>query len=426
MGQGVAAINHILPVEFTETLKKLEDTCLVRKIDEVKRIFLKDFGDTPENLFAEFNYEPVAAASLAQVFRATTKEGDDVAVKIQYIDLQKRFRGDCNTILIINEIVAFFHKNYNFGWIVRDLRKSLEMELDFIHEAENSYRCADDLKSFNYVHIPKVYKELSGTRILTAEFIDNACKVTDMQELKKMKINLKELDKKLFEVFAYQIFTTGFVHADPHPGNIFVRKIKGKLQIVLLDHGLYETVEKGVRNDLCCFWEAIVLRDYDLMKVYSDKLSVSDHKRFAEILLQKPLDVNKFSFATRYTEEEVNYMKKMASEHFDIIMRVLKEMPRNLLFVVRNINTVRAIAKEHGDLLNRPKIMARFAISTFMSSGGSFFSYARRKIFFEYRLWKTFMEFWIMRNYLRFLEILGRAPLNTSSVLNIDLDSMNS
>lgn len=421
LGQGVAAINHILPSEYTETLKHLEDRCLERKQDEVNRLFLEDFGDTPDNIFAEFNYQAIAAASLAQVFRARTKEGNDVAVKVQYIDLQKRFHGDVGTILFLQDLIAAVHKNYNFGWIIRDLRRSVELELDFVHEAENGERCASDLKSFDYVYIPKVYRELSGTRVLTAEFIDNACKISDVESLKKQKIDLKDVDKKLFEVFAYQIFHTGFVHADPHPGNVFVRKNQfGKAEIVLLDHGLYENVPEKTRNDLCHFWEAIVLRDYDMMKVYSDKLNVSNHQRFAEILLQKPLEVNKFSLATRYTEAEVLYMKKIASKHFDLIMQVLREMPRNLIFIVRNLNIVRAIAKDHGDLVDRPKIMARCAIANILSSGGNIFSYLRRKIHFEYRLWKLFMEFWVMQNYLKMLELLGRAPKNTSSVMNME------
>lgn len=426
IGQGFAGLNHILPIEYTETLKKLEDQCIYRSPDEVKKIFQQDFGDTPENLFSEFDYKPIAAASLAQVFRAKTKDGHDVAVKIQYIDLQKRFRGDVETILLINDILAWFHKNYNFGWIVRDLRSSLQMELDFVHEAENARRCADDLKHFDFVHIPKIYDELSGTRVLTAEFIDGACKISDNEALKRMKVDVKDLDKKLFEVFAFQIFKTGFVHADPHPGNVFVRKQEGKTQIVLLDHGLYETIDETIRDNLCRFWEAIVLRDYSLMKTYSEKLNVSDYKRFAEILLQKPLEINKFSFATRYTETEVEFMKKVASEHFDIIMTVLREMPRNLLFVVRNLNTIRSIAKEHGDLIDRPKIMARYAISTLITSGSGFVSFVRRKIYFEYRLWRTFMEFWVMRNYLRLLSALGRAPPDTSELLNIELEEITS
>lgn len=158
------------------------------------------------------------------------------------------------------------------------------------------------------------------------------------------------------------------------------------------------------------------------MKVYSNKLGVTDHKGFAEILLQKPLEVNKFSFSTKYTETEVAYMRKLASERFDLIMDILREMPRNLLFIVRNLNIIRAIAREHGDIVDRPKIMARCAIASLIRNGEGMVSYLRRKLYFEYRLWRTFMEFWIIRNYLRLLEVLGRAPEDTSSILDVDFD----
>lgn len=185
---------------------------------------------------------------------------------------------------------------------------------------------------------------------------------------------------------------------------------------------MYETINQDIRHNFSRFWEAIVLRDYDLMKTYSDKLGVSDHKRFAEILLQKPLDMNKFSFATKYTEQELEYLKKIASERFDLIMGILRDMPRNLLFIVRNLNIVRAIAREHGDLIDRPKIMARFAINSLVTSSGNIIYNVKRKIFFEYRLWKIFMEYWLMRNYLKLLEYLGRAPEDTSTIMDMNFD----
>lgn len=100
-----------------------------RKAEEVKRVFEIEFGQSPEDLFADFDYKPIAAASLAQVFRAKTKDGHDVAVKVQYLDLIDRFSGDFTTILCIQELIKLIHKNYNFGWILRDLRKNLEQVL---------------------------------------------------------------------------------------------------------------------------------------------------------------------------------------------------------------------------------------------------------------------------------------------------------
>jgi aarF domain-containing kinase len=162
IGQCVSSINHILPKEYTDTLKKLEDRCLPRQMNEVKQVFMEDFGQTPDELFESFNYNPIAAASLAQVFKAQTKDGKTVAVKVQYRDLQKRFKTDIGTILFIQNLVAMVHKNYNFGWIIEDLKDSLEMELDFRNEVRNAEQCAKDLANLDFVHVPKVFHELSG------------------------------------------------------------------------------------------------------------------------------------------------------------------------------------------------------------------------------------------------------------------------
>ncbi|XP_058834959.1 uncharacterized aarF domain-containing protein kinase 5 [Topomyia yanbarensis] len=425
MGQGVAALNHIIPRQYVATLKALEDKCLTRKPDEVRALFKEDFGKTPEEVFRVFEYEPIAAASLAQVFVGETKAGQKVAIKVQYADLRKRFDGDLRTILFLQDLVALIHKNYNFGWIVRDLQKTLREELDFEHEGKNSERCAEDLRKHCNVYVPKVLWEYTNKRVLTTEFIDG-CKISDRESLQKLKINVAALDIDLFRAFAEQIFRSGFVHADPHPGNIFVRRnpVSGHPQLVLLDHGLYGVLTQEIRNNLCRFWEAIVLKDHKSMEKYAGALNVKDYRTFAEILLQRPLELSGSKMSTRLTEEDLAYMTKQAKEHFDKVMETLRSMPRNIIFVLRNLNTIRSIAMDHGDLVDRPKVMARSAIKALMESDKGFLGFLYgtfRRINFEYQLWKTSCQYWLVTGYLKLLARLGRAP-DTSHLLSVHVD----
>ncbi|XP_055611727.1 uncharacterized aarF domain-containing protein kinase 5 [Uranotaenia lowii] len=425
LGQGVAALNHILPKEYIQTLRQLEDKCLVRKPDEVRKLFENDFNKSPEQMFRHFDYEPIAAASLAQVFRGTTQEGQKVAIKVQYADLRKRFNGDLRTILFLQDLVAIMHKNYNFGWIIRDLQNTLREELDFEHEGRNSERCAKDMKQFKNVYVPKVLWDYTNKRVLTTEFIDG-CKISDLDELRRQKVNLTQLDSQLFRAFAKQIFKTGFVHADPHPGNIFVRRdpSTNQPQLVLLDHGLYGNLSIEVRQNLAHFWEAIVLKDYAGMQKYSQALNVEDYKTFAEILLQRPLELKGSRLSTRLSDADLAYMTKQAKEHFDKVMTTLRSMPRNIIFVIRNLNTIRSIARDHGDPVDRPKVMARGAIAALGSAHQGvrrFFYGTFRRINFEYQLWKASFQFWFVSTYLKLLTRLGRAP-DTSQLLNVHVE----
>lgn len=151
------------------------------------------------------------------------KTGERVAVKLQYIDLQDRFVGDMLTIRMILYALGKLFPKFDFGWMLESVTKNLENELNFKLEGENAERCYAQLSPYlKYIYVPRVIWEYTSRRVLVMEFIEGL-KVSDVEKIKRSNLSLKEIDAKIVEAMAFQIFHSGFVHADPHVSVLHVQ-----------------------------------------------------------------------------------------------------------------------------------------------------------------------------------------------------------
>ena len=169
------------------------------------------------DIFSYLSPEPIAAASLAEVYDGRLKStGERVAVKLQYIDLQDRFAGDMLTIRLILYALGSLFPKFDFGWMLESVTQNLERELNFKLEGQNADRCYAQLSPhLKYIYVPKICWEYTTSRVLVMEFIDGF-KVSEVDKIKQANLSLKQVDTRVVEAMAFQIFHSGFVHADPH------------------------------------------------------------------------------------------------------------------------------------------------------------------------------------------------------------------
>jgi ubiquinone biosynthesis protein len=248
-GQLLSTRPDLLPQPYLDELARFQDNVKPFPYEQVDQIVREELGRPTLESFLEFDPVPLAAASLGQVHRARLPDGTLVAVKVQRPGVRERIAEDFEAFLKLagfTEKHTAFGRRYSVASIVDQFRKTLQQELDYTVEANNLRVLGENLKEFDKILVPQPVDEYTTSRVLTMSYIRGE-KIDSFAPLKESCANGRELAEQLFKAYLQQIFVDGFLHADPHPGNVF---LTDDGRIALLDLGMVTRITPGMQDKL--------------------------------------------------------------------------------------------------------------------------------------------------------------------------------
>lgn len=354
LGQFLSTRVDLLPREITEVLGGLQDEVPPAPFDAVVAQVEEDFGRPLGEIFRRFETEPIGSASLAQVYvaelkTAGTDDGQEVVVKVLRPGIDVLVDTDLKAIgLAIRglRIFKFVRRRVDLARLTAEFVTTTQRELDMAAEGSSAERFARDFAKDDGVVIPRVYWAESAARTLTLENV-GFLKIGDREALEEAGIDLAEVAAKLYDIYLQQIFVHNFVHADPHPGNLFVRPLPRDketgprpFQVAFVDFGMVATIPKRLRSALKECIIALGTRDaYRIVQAYQQAgvlLPDADLKRLEEAhetIFERFWGVRVGDLRDKVLEE----MGPLLREYRDLVFDYPFQAQVELLFVQRAI-----------------------------------------------------------------------------------------
>ena len=269
LGQFLSSRADLLPEQALSVLTSLQDEVPPESFDHVLRVIEGELNRPVEDVFSMIERKATAAASLGQVHKAVlASTGETVAIKVQRSNIDQLVAMDLSTLkFVIWVITKFFHSDFIDLWgMYREFRRTVYEEIDFVTEAANAKRFRDMFKDDRTIYIPHIYEEYITRRFLVLEWIDGI-KVNDYATLEALGINRLEVAKRTVNAYFYQFFDAGFFHADPHPGNIFVKRDSAPEDpvIAFLDFGMVGSITKSMKKSMRDLFLSLVTQNAHLM-----------------------------------------------------------------------------------------------------------------------------------------------------------------
>ncbi|WP_192716727.1 AarF/ABC1/UbiB kinase family protein [Paenibacillus sp. OAE614] len=264
LGQLASTRSDLLPEPIIRELIKLQDQVPPFSSESAKGIIEQELDDAIEDIFSWFEESPIAAASIGQVHLGKLKTGEDVAVKVQRPGALQMVVRDLE---ILRDLTALAEKRwvwvkqYQIARLVEEFASSMRAELDYTQEGRNAEKIALQFQNDETVCIPRIFWQFTSSRVMTMEYV-RGISLSHQEELVAKGYDLKETAEKLVESMLHQIFIEGFFHADPHPGNLLVRK-DGSL--AYLDFGMVGRLSEEMKDHLSSLIIALMRKNTDSM-----------------------------------------------------------------------------------------------------------------------------------------------------------------
>ncbi len=248
IGQLLSTRPDLLSPAYLEALSRLQDSVAPFSYAEVEEIVTAELGVRISKAFAEFEPEPVAAASLGQVHRARLRDGRPVAVKVQRPGIREQILEDLEAFKEVAELVDEHAEEGSqpLAETVEEFRKALMAELDYMQEARNLVVIGENLGEFERIVVPRPVEDYTRPRVLTMDYVHGR-KVTDFSALMRLELDGNALADELFRAYLKQVLVDGFFHADPHPGNVFVTEDD---RLALIDLGMVARISSEMQEKL--------------------------------------------------------------------------------------------------------------------------------------------------------------------------------
>ncbi|WP_338660937.1 ABC1 kinase family protein [Paraclostridium sordellii] len=341
LGQILSTRKDLLDQNIIDELAKLRDNVEVFDTDIAINMIEEELNSKLENIFLKFNKEPIAAASLGQVYEATLKSGETVIIKVQRPNVENTIKSDVEILKTIAGAVKDFNKDLNVDiqGIIEDFETQLLRELDYNFEAINGLKFQNIFANTQEVYIPKVYMEYTTKKVLVLEKIVGV-KLSDIEKMKELGWDTKKISEIGINSIFKQIFEYGFFHADPHPGNIFVIN---EDCISYIDFGMIGIIDKKTLNILNSITLAAVDRNIDRIIYLMMELDLISYDTNLNGLRQDLLYLMHYYYDVPI--DKLN-LGDILNEVFRFCRTYKIAMPPQLVLLVKSLITLEGTARE--------------------------------------------------------------------------------